>query len=300
MAVNYYTREGLIKEIGTIIGIGLTLIIILLILFPAPKPHAEMPQSNVTITTEQPTPEPTKKPVIEKTVFNPLLSGDRNLGNELTWKISNVSGGYANVTFHVNVYDYRILGLSYTYYSNEWGQWFTKTASPNKKFMMIWANVESEGTTWYPWEIDRFNVWIWSNTTIKPDPTPLNDLPVKYGSDHYRPITIKEVQDLTRPDGSLLSREWYGYAGNEKLVRQEPGSSNAWDGMILTEIPYNAEPEDIRVIGWFDYYGYGVWYLTKHDGLIQVKSPYMIEPQKKIEPVKMLEIRGQTLPEVRG
>jgi len=303
MAVDYYSRQGLIKEIGIIVGIAIAFIIILFILFSSIEPqHVPAPvlESNVTITTEMPISEPIKKPEIPKTIFNPLLSGDRNLGKELTWKISNVSGGYANVTFHVNVYDYRVLGLTYTYYSNEWGQWFTRIADPGKKFMMIWVRTSSEGTTWYPWDTDSFHIWVWSNTTIEPDKTPMNDLPIKYGSEKYRPITIKEVQDLTRADGSLLSREWYGYAGNEKLVRQEPGLSNAWEGMILTQIPVGAEPEDIRILGWFDYYGYGVWYLTEHEGLLQVKSPYMIQPMTKPEPIKITEIRGKVLPSVRG
>jgi len=146
MAVDYYSRQGLIKEIGIIVGIAIAFIIILFILFSSIEPqHVPAPvlESNVTITTEMPISEPIKKPEIPKTIFNPLLSGDRNLGKELTWKISNVSGGYANVTFHVNVYDYRVLGLTYTYYSNEWGQWFTRIADPGKKFMMIWVRTSS-------------------------------------------------------------------------------------------------------------------------------------------------------------
>jgi hypothetical protein len=34
---------------------------------------------------------------------------------------------------------------------------------------------------------------------------------------------------------------------------------------MLYQIPASAQPEDIRIAGWFGYWGTAVWYLTKKE-----------------------------------
>jgi len=225
--------------------------------------------------------------------FNPSLSGERNIGQEYSWTIQNVSG-LSDVCYNTSVYDFKIIGSQYTYYSIEWGQWFTEQADTGKKYLIVWARTESNGTSWYGWGGDRFTLWVWGNTTIVPDPVPLQDLPIKYQSEHYLTRVIAELQNRTGTDGELLTREWYGWKDGNELDRQEPGSSAAYDGMILYQIPEEAQPEDIRVLGWFGYYGYGIWYLTEQEELIQVVNTQATQAEEQ-KPIIQLDriIRGK-------
>jgi hypothetical protein len=234
--------------------------------------------------------------------FDPALSGERQLGQSYSFTVRNVtaldqSKDGSDVTYDWSVYDYRFIDEGYTYWSVNWGQWFRQDADPGKKYLVVWVRSQMSGnTSWYGWGPDRFRVWVWGNTTIDPEPIPLQDLQIKYGSEKYRPVVISELQELNgRLDKKLLTREWYGWKDEIELNRQEPGASAAWDGMILYQIPAEATEDDIRVLGW-SWYGYGVWYLTEHDDLIQVKSfegsdmrvsPTIQEPAKK-------EIRGRS------
>lgn len=195
--------------------------------------------------------------------FNTSVIGDRNLGQEYTWSVQNVSG-LADITYHFEVYAFRDLGKNYTYRSKFWGKWFQQSAHPGKKYYVIWVRGWTEGTTWIGWGPDRFNLWLWGNTTIKPLPTHMEDMPIKYKSEKYLPVVIAELEHRNGPDGLLLSTEWYGWRDGKELDRTEPGRSNAFDGVILYEVPDAATPEEIRICGWFGFYGYGLWYLTPH------------------------------------
>lgn len=208
--------------------------------------------------------------------FSPELLGDRNLGQEYKFTVNNVttpdqSLKGSDVTYHWTVYDYRILGRAYSYYSNDWGRWFTQYSDHEKKYLALWVRVWMEGgSSWYGWGPDRFKLWI-GNTTISNETIHLNDLPIEYKGDNYRPVVIAELQNLnSRSDKKLLSREWYGWKDEIELDRQEPGLSNAWDGFIIYQIPAAVTENDIRVFA-PSWYGYGIWHLTPHQGLKQVR-----------------------------
>ena len=216
--------------------------------------------------------------------YSPTLSGDRNIGQEYRFTVRNVTTldqtiiG-SDVTYRWKVYDYLILGDCLTYWSVDWGRWLTQYADPGKKYMAIWVRSEMDGkTSWYGWGSDRFKLWIWGNTSISNMTFPLQDLPIEYKSDRYRPAVIAELQNRTGHTGDLLIRDWYGWKDDIELDRQEPGPSAAWDGIILYQIPEIAKADDIRVYG-YSWYGYGVWYLVPKDQLVQVRPTKTPRPQ---------------------
>jgi hypothetical protein len=222
--------------------------------------------------------------------FNASVSGERNLGQDLTWSVLNVSGT-ADVEYHYTVYDFREIGNYYTYYSKNWGRWFESYADPGNKFIAVWVRGETNGTTFFGFGSDRFYAWVWGNTTIQVMGTPLQDLPIKYGSEYYRPVVIAELQNRTRLDGSLLTTEWYSWKDGYELTRFEPGASNAWDGVVLFQVPNAATIDDISIYGWFGYYGYGVWHLTDHVIVQDSQEQERLREQQRIDIEKRSGLR---------
>jgi hypothetical protein len=196
--------------------------------------------------------------------FNTSLPGDRNLGDSFTWAINNVSNN-ASVRYFFTVEAARVLGDNYTYYSPAWGQWFIQEAGAGSQYLAVWVRAWSEGTTSWGYGPERFYIWAWGNWTIAPEPVRLADQPIRLGADHARPVVVRELESRTRSDGSLLPSEWYGWKDGQELTRLEPGTSNAWAGVVLYSIPKNAPVADLRACGWFGWYGTAIWYLTPHE-----------------------------------
>lgn len=195
--------------------------------------------------------------------FNTTIAGDRNMGQEYSWTVNNVSG-LADVHYHYNVYDYRVIGKTYEYHSPAWGTWFNKSADPGKKYLAVWVRGWLEGTAWYGWDQDRFMVWAWDNWTIKPEPVHMQDVELrKHGSGRRLPAVIRELENRTATlERGLLTSERYGWKDENQMERMEPGRSNAFEGVILYQIPEAAQVEDLRVAGWFGYYGTVIWHLS--------------------------------------
>lgn len=227
---------------------------------------------------------------IPAATFNATVPGERNLGQDFTWSIQNVSNR-ADVTYHFNVYAWRLIGLNYSYYSPAWGQWFTREAAPGSQYLAVWIRGWSEGTTCWGYGPDRFNVWTWGNRTIVPEPVHLEDVAVKIGSGRFRPVVIHELENRTLPNGTILTTEWFGWEDGQELTRIEPGSSNAWDGVILYQVPVAAGPEDLRVAGWFGYYGTPVWYLTPHEIIQKSFEAWQKEQQNELIQQKAIGLR---------
>jgi len=196
--------------------------------------------------------------------FNASLPGDRNLGDPFTWGINNISNR-AGVQYYFTIEAVRVLGDNYTYYSPAWGRWDVREAGPGFQYLAIWVRAWSAGTTTWGYGPERFFIWAWGNLTIAPEPVHLADLPVRLGADHARPVVVRELQDRTRIDGSLLPAEWYGWRDGQELTRLEPGASNAWVGVVLYRIPNNAAMADLRACGWFGWYGTAIWYLMPRE-----------------------------------
>lgn len=119
--------------------------------------------------------------------FNESIAGDRNLGQYFTFTMDNVTGTYAHARYHYTVYDYRIIGDNFTYYSISWGQWFKKDAAKGKKYLAIWVRGWMEGTSYFGWASDRFSVFV-NGQTIGPEPVLLQDIPLGRRKTNYEKL----------------------------------------------------------------------------------------------------------------
>lgn len=232
---------------------------------------------------------------IPAVAFNGTVPGDRNTGQVFTWSIQNVSKE-ADIKYHYVVYASRLIGMNYSYYSNAWGRWDIHSVTPGYQYLVIWVRGWTEGTTSWGYGPERFRVFVWDNWTIDPEPAHLNDLPIRFLSDEYRPVVNAELENRTLLNGSLsrvelLTTEWYGWKNNQKLVRMEPGLSNNWDGVILYQVPASAALKDLRVAGWFGYYGTPIWYLTPHEIMQKSFEAWQREQQDELSRQKANGLR---------
>ena len=233
----------------------------------------------------------------QEIVFNETIAGERNLGQNFTFTMSNLSGSHASAVYHFAVYDYRDIGQNYTYHSPWWGQWFTQDAEPGRKYLAVWVRGWLDGQAYFGWGADRFRLWIQGHE-IQPEPVHMQDLSIgqyqagwsqelvevpalcpnapkqyevqekpflKMQNTTYRrlPVVIQELENaMARNERGQLTRERFGWKDENEMDRMEPGISNAFEGYILWQIPEEAEPEDILVSGDFRNNGAAFWHLT--------------------------------------
>lgn len=228
--------------------------------------------------------------------FNESIPGDRNIGDNFTFTLSNVSGTFASCVYQYMVYDYREIGENFTYYSVNWGQWFRQDAQKGKKFIAVWVRGRMQGTSYLGWGQDFFTLWIWGNQSVKPEPVLMQDIEIanvktsgktytKTGcgntvtasedlsvSDSYDrnetgrrlPAVIAEVENLKATfERGQLSNERYGWKDENELDRMVPGEM--WEGYILYQIPASAKAEDIQIVGNFRAAGAAIWHLTERE-----------------------------------
>lgn len=197
--------------------------------------------------------------------FNATFPGERNINQWFEWKLYNASG-LAGVVYHYTVYDARLMP-NYSYHSESWNSWDVQEPTPGNQYLLIRICGWSEGTTWWGWGRDRFNVWVYGNT-IPPEPVQLVDvLKVKRGlswSMVLPPRTIAGLENVSAYPGFTWSGDVYGYQEGLEMNRMVPGKSNAWIGYLLYQVPAKANLSDIQVSGNF-YNHRAYWNLEKKD-----------------------------------
>lgn len=234
--------------------------------------------------------------------FNASIPGERNQGQEFTFTMNNVSGTYASSDYRFTVYDYRILGNNYSYYSVNWAAWFKELADPGKKYMAVWIRGTMEGTSYFGWGQEQFNVWV-NGRGFYSEPVKLQDIPIRGqfvasrdmvipavtncasgeiiepeqviigsggsknpvgSSNRYLPVIIQEIENLkaTNERGQLTT-ERYGWKDEHELDRMVPGETV--EGFVLFQIPDATLPEEVQVAGYFRNYGTAVWNLVERE-----------------------------------
>lgn len=216
--------------------------------------------------TEIPTPEPTPTPppVIEMPISHAEPEGlymartnGHYLGNYFEWLRYNVT---FEKDLHVKtmVYDYRFLD-TLTEWWYEWGRYFTIYPEAGKKFLIIFPYMEMVGPnqTWDP-RMYGMNQDHWF---------------IQYGGELIRPDSNYElctrIQELenTFEYNDAVRVQSFGYdwqGGRESCYNQHWlrwGKSNAWDGYIVYQVPVDAKPEDLKVVGNFESFGTAWWKL---------------------------------------
>lgn len=237
--------------------------------------------------------------------FNSSLKGDRNLGDPFIFTIKNMSG-YKPAIYHLTVYNYKILE-NYTYHSDAWGQNFKQEPDPGKVYLAIWVKeyLSENSTINWAYDSETFNVWIYGNQTIEPEPLKFSDLPeycfnsLSCSPDLLPPVIPYEFLNVTL-GGPPVSSDPFGYRFGMYQGDLYPGLSNGRDGWILYQIPKGTDPKYLRVCGWFDYYGYGVWYLEPQE--ILQNSPEQVFLNDKFMISQQIErgLRISDRPSVRS
>lgn len=220
--------------------------------------------------------------------FNASQPGERNAGEQYQFTMHNVSGTYEDVTHHFTVYSSKLFekNQSYHYWSVLYGQWFNQTPDKGKKWLFVWVEDYTEGSTTWAYEKDRFTVWIWGNTTIPAEPDQLEDH-TSYSDKHRGPAIIQWVTY-----GHVVPREYswfgdpYGWRDGYIQPRIEPGRSNAWSGWIRYQVPERATLQDLQLAGWFDNFGSVQWNLVKRN-ITQASATVM--PGINVTPVQLVK-----------
>lgn len=210
--------------------------------------------------------------------FNENYPGDRNAGQYFTWQVNN-SSGLANVTHHYTVYDWKMLQPDQPdhWYSDSWARWNNQSPEKGNKYLFVWILGYTTGTTTWGYGDNRFFAWI-GNRSYSPDPILLAD--AKRGNTpRYEPVIIGETVNHTTPKDLIYSWGPYGWKDGIELDRIEPGKNSGFNGYLKFQIPNATAPEDIRIAGWFGYWGTATWNIIPQN-ITQAKPI-----EKTIEPI---------------
>lgn len=257
--------------------------------------------------------------------FNESMTGERNIAQNFTFTMSNVSGSYADCVYQYTVYDYREIGENITHYSVNWGQWYKQEADPGKKYIAVWVRGMMQGTSYIGWGQDFFTVWVWGNQSYQPEPVLMQDIEIgsykRYGKTYTKtgcneytaiddlsvsdtwdenrtgrrlPAVIRDVENLKATnERGQLSRERYGWKDENEQDRMVPGEM--WEGYILYQIPESATAADIQIAGNFRAAGAAIWNIRDRDIIQDSEEKY-----RYLESVQMQIQRDQgiRLPDV--
>ena len=180
------------------------------------------------------------------------------LNETFGWKRENVSGE-KDMEVYTVVYDYKILH-GYEWWSDSWGRYFYQIPDSGKKFLFVFVNTWMEGAD--PTKDPRMWGPNWSHYSIQ-----YNDQIIAPDEAYAPTSRIKEFEekadyrDVVRvgPYGYLQVQErGNGHRSAVPLQWLRMGTSNAWDGFIPYQIPIEAEPEDLIILG--DMYAFGTPY----------------------------------------
>lgn len=181
------------------------------------------------------------------------------LGEYFSWLRYNVSM-QKDLRVRTRVYDFQIL-YALTEWSYKWGRYFTVYPEAGKKYLIIMPSMEMVGDSpeWDPrmWGMGQDHWYIQDKgALISPDPA-------------YVPCTrIRELEETWDATNSTRIQS-YGYdwqGGNETcndLSWLRMGYSNQWSGFIVYQVPMDAWPKDLIVIGQFDGFGQAWWKLQE-------------------------------------
>ena len=253
-----------IRIIGIVLFIGILIYALIpsTLIFPEkPKPITEKTvYVNVTDTIYirvTPTPDEGFYYADEYT------NGSRKLNRPFSILRKDVSG-FKDMKVSIRVYNYRMMDSYLWFNVHDYKYYKQFPSSIDKKFIFIWINIEMDD--------------------ISADDTRLflpnrNLFAVQVNGDIYPPIDypldlrIKELE-YTNDYNDVVKTKAYGQniiivsqgssAGlqySEKVDYLKGGRSNSEDGYIIYEIPRDAEPKDILVLGQFYSFGSSQWRL---------------------------------------
>jgi hypothetical protein len=198
--------------------------------------------------------------------FDSYLPGGRELGQQFTWHRDNVSG-LKDMDVNVTVWGYRMLPY-YRYWYLGSGTYHYQQPDAGMKYLFVYVAI------WVPGDISTNDARLWlpaADHYVVQYKDRLIDLDPTY-SDYgpYEGITISELQDVTDYTNSTrigyygkhlaLDRSGNVFLESDAVVHG--GESNTISGYIIYQVPEDAQPEDIAVLGSFYAFGSAYWRLA--------------------------------------
>jgi len=243
--------------------------------------YARMYPDLVTITPTTPTPIPTKAtpvptPSIAARQIDPYAQGERWEKQWYKHTAMTVVNPFAEtilkkpLEFGVVTYDHKFLN-SYTWWSDQDGQYYREIPHPGYKFLFVWVHEEVFGDpkTHIP-NIPGFNMDAFSAQVGKT---------LYHNDTTYNPVnrildfdTKADYYKFSRTSTFGYTRIFLGYmTGYGGWIAQEnydiyTGQGNAWDGYIVYQVPAYATDNDTLLVGNFGAYGNAFWRFNIYAG----------------------------------
>ena len=223
---------------------------------PTPVPTPEP-------TPEPTTPEPTPVPYItEDPALYMLRTGGYHMRDWVHWFRADVQGingeGKKDLSTYVTVYGYKFMPL-YHYWSVSWARKFlVKPDYPGDQFLFVFVNMYSDGddVRQYGFDYNHFRVQI-GDRVYYPDHI---EYPEQRITELDNTLNYARVETIKPYQYKIVQEKGSGII---TAVRQEwliGGRSNAHDGYIIFQVPYNTTAADVKVLGDFANLGGNVWW----------------------------------------
>lgn len=223
---------------------------------PVPTPTPIIQVVYVNVTPVQVTPVPT---------FNPYAQGGRELGQQFTWHRDNVSG-LKDMDINVTVWGYKMLPY-YRYWYDGTGGYRYQQPDAGKKYLFVYVAI------WVPGDVSTNDARLWLPAAdqyyvqCRDKVLPLDPTYMDYGPYALEISEMQFTQDYSNSSiigyyGKHLSLDRNGKVFLESDAVVHLGESNTISGFIIYQVPADAEPKDIAVLGSFASFGSAYWRLS--------------------------------------
>ena len=268
--IERYYGQDLVESFGSIFVVLLIIFALGFVVLWEPDPVPVPVNETLNNSLSQPevyTLEPTPVPVVTE---DPIEYMVRTNGLPMrewhNWFRPDVEGinrtmDTGDLATHVTVYGYRFMP-SYHYWSVSWAQKFlVKPDDKADQFLFVLVNMYSDGddVRQYGMDYNHFSVQI-GDRIYQPD---FIEFPER------RITELDEVWDYAHVDSvipygfKIVQEAGSGIITAEKFEWLMTGRSNAWDGFIVYQVPYNVTAKDVKVLGNFGTLGGQVWWQLK-------------------------------------
>lgn len=260
------------KWIGLVIFSALFFLTILMLVTSGCVTATKNTYSNLMATpTPEPTPEPTIEPeptetpvvyVTEDPDLYMLRTGGYHMRDWVHWFRQDVQGingqGTKDLSTHVTVYGYKFMP-SYHYWSVSWARKFlTKPDNKDDQFLFVFVNMYSDGddVRQYGFDHRHFNVQI-GDRIYRPDNY---EYPEQRITELDNTWDFAHVETIKPYQYRIVQEKGSGIITAERQEWLMGGRSNAHDGYIIFQVPYNVTASDVKVLGDFANLGGNVWW----------------------------------------
>lgn len=238
------------------------------------REYTKTPVPTPTPPTPTPTPIrtiPTTEPPYPVRYVDPYMHGERWEGQWFKWLRHDVQGinGEGTKDLHVGVVAYRHQFYDkLTWWNGAMGNYYSMDPEPGNRYFVVWVHEEMFGTN----ATNDPSMWIFDDTAFRLQVHRKDGEHVYWiDSEYNRTNLLKEFEN--KPDYYNVAiappfgyyRDYTGHspetAGWEVFQKGylRMGKGNSCDGYMIFQIPKDAQPEDILLLGNFATFGSAYW-----------------------------------------